>query len=1277
MRFTADGPSIPDELLLARDEGRVVFFCGAGVSRARANLPDFFGLARSVIDNLKVPDDHVVRLILKEAADIQDRIKVGGLISADRLFGWLERDFVRADIEAAVSQALLPPTDVDLSAHKTLLSLATTPQGRTQLVTTNFDRLFNDCDPTLQTLHPPNLPNFRLGSNLDGLVYLHGRAASDYSSAEGGGYVLSTSGFGRAYLSDAWATGFLKDIISRYVVVFVGYTADDPPVQYLLEALSQVGGRLDGVYAFQSGDQSEATAKWQYKGVTAIPYDDADKHRALWTTLEAWAQRAIDVDRWYRSTVDLARRGPYELMPHERGQVAHLLMTVEGTKRLCDVGNGVPTDWICVIDPAVRYSSIGRRFRHTGDEERVDPFEFLSLDGDEIPPREDPNEDFPQRKIPKGVWNGLLPTAEDRETTGTDGVAGLVNYHASNPSRLPPRLNLIGKWLAENADKPATFWWLARQRGIHPQLELRIRRTLETDATTTTLKARQAWRDLFTSWSRKKARDRADRFDLERQLQKDGWSAAAAIEFGELLRPFKEITVEHLADPLPPSDDILDPDNIVSADVSYVEDIPTINIPDAFLRHVARELRYNLEVACDLEQSLGGFGLDYLAPLVPQREDDGHRRLSELNGLFFRYLQIVERLSDVDVGLAKNEVACWPNEDTIFARLRIWAIKRPGLLSTEEQGAYLMGMSDVAFWSSNHQRDLMLALSDRWRELPESARFDIERRLLRGRPLDDDDDIQFAVGQQIAPALERLVWMRDTGLALSPGTLSGIAKLRARLPDWKPEYARHALDSTEVQVYSVETDTEHAGLVDVPSKILLARATEDARRSEDRRTQYDPFQGLCASRPLKALSALTTAARDGEFPAWAWRSFLNSESRKDDDLSLKEIIARRIVQYSDQLLAQNMRELAEWQLSAVKDLPVECSQLSDTLFGSLVATIQNDPRSFGSSVSKSKGQRDWAMEALNSPVGKLAQSLFRDPRVAHVDRGRGFDRRWLESVEALLAIPGSHRRYALTMFSHHLGWFYHVDPAWTKQALLSVLVGGDHDDRMAFWAGFLWGGRKPETALYRILQPHLLAIARDKAFEKRGYNQVMAGLILSAWGTPAAPGETALVSDAELRDLILEAGEDFRRTLLWQGEQFAKREEDPTGSGDGWWGRLLHLFQDVWPRQFSVRTPAVTSRLCDIAFSSGSRFPKFVQAVLPVVSVIDGDQIFLPTLRQSTPTVVEAFPQQTLDLLYPVLPSNANLWPYGIEDVLKSLASADGLAGDQRLLELRRRLDKR
>jgi hypothetical protein len=44
MRFLAGGPALPDDLLTSRDEGQVIFFCGAGISRAKANLPDFYGL---------------------------------------------------------------------------------------------------------------------------------------------------------------------------------------------------------------------------------------------------------------------------------------------------------------------------------------------------------------------------------------------------------------------------------------------------------------------------------------------------------------------------------------------------------------------------------------------------------------------------------------------------------------------------------------------------------------------------------------------------------------------------------------------------------------------------------------------------------------------------------------------------------------------------------------------------------------------------------------------------------------------------------------------------------------------------------------------------------------------------------------------------------------------------------------------------------------------------------------------------------------------------------
>ena len=323
MRFIEDGPTIPDELLVARDEGRVVFFCGAGVSRARAGLSDFFGLAEQVMHALGVSGDHVTRKVLRAANESEMQHGVAGLISVDRIFGILEREFTERDIEAAVANALRPKPDVDLSAHRTLLQLATTPSRKIRLVTTNFDRLFNDCHPATVAWKPPRLPDPSRPDELDGIVYLHGRANADYSGAEGDGFVLSSSEFGRAYLSHGWATQFFRAVIEKYVVVFVGYAADDPPVQYLLEALSKPRGSVRSIYAFQSGSADEAAARWRHKGIEAISYADENKHALLWRTLEAWADRAADPKRWHQSVLEFAKIRPGNLRPYQRGQVAH------------------------------------------------------------------------------------------------------------------------------------------------------------------------------------------------------------------------------------------------------------------------------------------------------------------------------------------------------------------------------------------------------------------------------------------------------------------------------------------------------------------------------------------------------------------------------------------------------------------------------------------------------------------------------------------------------------------------------------------------------------------------------------------------------------------------------------------------------------------------------------------------------------------------------------------------------------------------------------------
>jgi hypothetical protein len=260
MRFLPGGPALPDGLLTARDEGQVIFFCGAGVSRAKANLPDFYGLADLVVEKLHVAPDSPARRLIATAKSQEHIAGIGGLVPADRVFAVLEREFPIAEVRAAVASALCSTADVDLSAHRTVLDLARDPSGATRLVTTNFDLLFEACDSALQRRSPPNLPDPRRPRDFHGIIHLHGRVTDTYDGAFDDEFVLSSADFGRAYLAEGWATQFIRALLGRYKLVFMGYAADDPPVQYLLEALTRADGPSGGLYAFQSGNSAEAKA---------------------------------------------------------------------------------------------------------------------------------------------------------------------------------------------------------------------------------------------------------------------------------------------------------------------------------------------------------------------------------------------------------------------------------------------------------------------------------------------------------------------------------------------------------------------------------------------------------------------------------------------------------------------------------------------------------------------------------------------------------------------------------------------------------------------------------------------------------------------------------------------------------------------------------------------------------------------------------------------------------------------------------------------------------
>ena len=197
MRFLANGPSIPDDLLIARDAGDVIFFCGAGVSRHRAGLPDFLKLGGDVIDLLGAGQKSLARKLFRRIKELEPIDGVGGLIATDRIFSLLEREFEQRDVQNAVARAIKPADNPDLSAHRTLIDLSRGRDGTVRLVTTNFDLLFEEAAPSVACSGPPVLPDPR-AAGFGGIVHLHGRVDADYSRPSDEEFIVSSADFGRA-----------------------------------------------------------------------------------------------------------------------------------------------------------------------------------------------------------------------------------------------------------------------------------------------------------------------------------------------------------------------------------------------------------------------------------------------------------------------------------------------------------------------------------------------------------------------------------------------------------------------------------------------------------------------------------------------------------------------------------------------------------------------------------------------------------------------------------------------------------------------------------------------------------------------------------------------------------------------------------------------------------------------------------------------------------------------------------------------------------------------
>ncbi|GAA2225351.1 DUF4020 domain-containing protein [Promicromonospora sukumoe] len=304
---------LPAEILDAHVEHRLVFFVGAGASvDPPSSLPLFGSLARQLADAARVEFDE------KQAIDA--------------FLGSMPASF---ETHVHASRLIAREGSTYNATHSAIIRLASAI-GPVRVVTTNFDDHLTSAAIAESVRIDDKWvgPALPLGDTFNGIVHLHGSILRPPQEL-----VLIDRDFGRAYLTDAWATRFLQKMFDSFTVLFVGYSHDDPIMRYLSLGLPSNTRRY--VLTHQPDNQQ----KWGPLGIWPIGYPAPNNdHSALVLALQAWDSRARMGRLEHRASMqEIIAAGP-SLTPVDRDYLTSRVQTVDGARDFTDLANG--PEWL-------------------------------------------------------------------------------------------------------------------------------------------------------------------------------------------------------------------------------------------------------------------------------------------------------------------------------------------------------------------------------------------------------------------------------------------------------------------------------------------------------------------------------------------------------------------------------------------------------------------------------------------------------------------------------------------------------------------------------------------------------------------------------------------------------------------------------------------------------------------------------------------------------------------------------------------------------------------
>jgi hypothetical protein len=1273
VQFITKGPDIPDALLQAHEEGRVVFFCGAGISYP-AGLPGFGGLVAEIFR-------------LNGTAPNEIESAVLGRAQYDATLDLLERRLPgqRLAVRRALAQALKPnlrrkgATD----SHVALLRLARDREGALRLVTTNFDRVFQVAakrsGQVFQAHAAPMLPVPK-NSRWDGLVYLHGLLPDKVDDTALNRLVVTSGDFGLAYLTERWAARFVSELFRNYEVCFVGYSINDPVLRYMMDALAadrRLGEQTPQAWALgdcEPGQEASKTIEWEAKGVTPILYHvEAGRrpHFALHETLRAWSETYRDgVTGKERIVIAnaLARPSASTRQDDFVGRMLWALSDPSGLPaRLFAEFNPVPSlDWLL-------------------DAFAIDRYMHADLARFGVPPRDKTDPKLRFSLVDRPAPYALAPPMKLV-------VGGIAHSQWDNV------MFQIARWLMRHLNDVRLILWIAERGGQLQQrwiwlIEHELDRLsgLERDGKTTELQSiradapnaipvklmRTLWRLLISARVKSPWRQ-LDLFQWKRRLRREGLTTTLRLELRELLSPMVKLRKPHRwSDETESANEparlrqLVDWELVLAADHVH----STLRDRDDALWRTAlpgllEDVQQLLRDALDLLRELGE---------ADERSDRSNWDLPSIsphwqNRGFRDWVSLIELLRDAwlavrsaDCSRALRVAGEWFELPySTFKRLALFAASQEERLAPDQWVKWLLSDEAWWLWSVDTRREVLRLLVLQGSRLTPAAMEQLERSILAGPPRQMyRDDLEPEDWERL---LARSIWLvlaklNASGLVLGGGSAARLAELSRLHPQWQlapneSDEFSHWMSGTGDPGYQDSRD------VDIAPRKRSELVQWLVKPRPDQRPFYeDTWRDVCRTRFFHSFLALRDLAGQHIWPLERWREALQIWTEEGSILRSWRFAAPLVETMPDTLVQELAHSVASWLEAASKAIDrheVILLSICDRLLG---LSLDED-----SGIRGSDGEpiQQPVTDAINHPFGRLTQALINLWFRRNPNDGDGLPTDIAPLFTRLCDLRERRFRHGRVLLSSKLIALFRVDRRWTEQYMLPLLDWTtDSAEAKAVWEGFLWSPR-PYGPLLRAFKRQFLGTASHYGELGEHARQFAALLTYAALGP--MDGYTVEEWRAALASLPQEGLEESAQALSQALEGAGEQREEY------WRNRLQPFWQEIWPKSRELATADIAESLARMCVAAGAAFPEAEAAVQDWLCPIEHPHFVIHRLHESGLCV--RFPAAALRLLAAIIDDQP--WgAHGLGRCLELIAQTGaGLTQDpqyQRLREYARR----